>query len=348
MTSMMTRTMTITQLRRVLRDTAAQRFSRIQVVAANTSRARPGIVMGFHQGKTMVCKNCSGSVVGFSFVRSRQRGDLLARLAWFHMAITLPCLVLIGCAPAVERKPLFTPMAEAVRIVDDNQASLPSGLRAIGSAGGHFLDGDGVKRHFDLDFKMQVRPGEAMRVVLAHPLAGDELRLGLNERKWWIWSRRPKEQQLEGDRADGGLIVAGNIPVRAEQLMQALGLEAIHSSDAVQRVTADVQQLIFVARDPATPTPAIVKEYWLDRYEPRLIRKVVFCDDEGRVTFESFLDRYGPVQDGKGMLPRDVHIQWPDQGAEMKLRIRRWSADPKLTADHAAFVSPSDRAGMFD
>lgn len=237
-------------------------------------------------------------------------------------------------------------MSEAIAIVEANRRSMGAGLRARGSARGHFRDSDGVRRHFDLEAKLLVLPPDHLRFVLEHVLGGDELRVGMNNAKWWLWARRPKEQELEGNRLAGGVNVDGSVPLRPEQLMQALGLGALTETEVVQRVTADYQQLIFVASQGGRKR--IAKEYWLDRYEPRLIRRIVFRDNEGRITLSSELDRYARVGDGGLQLPHRLRLYWPENDAEMVFHISRWREDASLTRDHAAFVAPSDRRTRFD
>ena len=257
------------------------------------------------------------------------------------------CSVLAAGCRGPGRVAMFTPMSEAVAIVEANRRSIPTGLRAYGSVRGHFLDAAGVRRHYDLEAKLLVLPPDSLRFVMEHMLAGDELRVGMNDEKWWVWVRRPEARQVEGRRGREGVSVDGNLPVGPEQLMEALGLSVLGATEAAQRVTADYQQLIFMAAGEGHRT--IEKEYWLDRYEPRLIRRILFRDGEGRIALSSELDRYAPVGDGGGaLMPHVLRLSWPEKDAEMVFRINRWREDASLTPDHPAFVAPSDREAWFD
>lgn len=261
------------------------------------------------------------------------------------LAVAGCCLLVAGCQTPRPIPPPI-PMSRAIGVVESNRKSISSGLRARGSASGHFLDGRGVRRHYNLEAKLLVRPPHSLRFVLEHVLAGDELRVGMNEAKWWIWVRHPKEQELEGDRDDGGVYVNGNVPVRADQFMEALGLNPLPETGVVQRVTAQHQQLIFVAVDQGRQF--IEKEYWLDRYEPRLIRRIVFRDSDGRITLSSELDKYARLGGRGPLLPHRLRLTWPGQDAEMVFDIHRWREDASLTPDHPAFVAPSDRRAWAD
>jgi hypothetical protein len=232
-------------------------------------------------------------------------------------------------------------MSQAVALIEDNQALTPPAMRARGAAAGHFRDADGKRRHFNLDAKLLVRPADYMRFVMEHALSGDEVRVGMNETMWWVWVARPEEQELEGRRGEGGVLIGGTVPVRAQQLMEALGLAPLSPETAAQRITDEHQQLIYVI--PGDGRRVIEKEFWIDRYSPWLLRRVLYRDTEGRIVLSSELDNYRPIEGTGALLPHRLRMTWPGEDAEMRLRIKRWWPDESLTPDHPAFMAPSDR-----
>jgi len=240
---------------------------------------------------------------------------------------------------------MFTPMAEAIDLIESNAVKIHGGLRARGSARGFFRDDRGVRRRYDLEAKLLVLPPRRLRFVMEHVLSGDELRVGMNPTKWWMWVRRPHERSIEGRRGDDEPNLAGNIPVRADQLIEALGLNALAKHRFAQRIVDDYQQLLSVSEEGERDV--IECEYWLERQPPRLIRRIIFRDREGRVTLSSSLGDYRPIASG-AMLPHVVRLRWPAQDAVMEFHIDRWREDASLTENHPAFVAPSDRADMFD
>lgn len=252
-----------------------------------------------------------------------------------------------GCQPESRPGPVLS-MHQALQIVDANQRLRVTGLKARGSAAGHFDDG-GRRRHFDLDAKLQVLPPDHMRFVLAHVLAGDEVEVGMNQAKWWALIRRPQEQYYEGGHASAEVSTGGTIPLRATRLMESLGLSALGLERAAPRAKDDVQQILYLTSPGAPGDPMwIEKEVWLDRHSPRLIRRILFRDVLGRVVLQSELDDYRAVGDGGLRLPHRVQLTWPMRDAVLTLTIDRWREEPSLTPEHRAFVSPRDRGGRFD
>ncbi len=300
-------------------------------------RPRPGRIRNF---------GVDGQHSGPILSRQTSHASVRSRFVQRVIASTLPCLLLIVCGcPQPRPAPIFTPMAEAIHLIETNASKVHSALRARGSARGYFLDDRGVRRRYDLEAKLLVRPPDHLRFVMEHALSGDELRVGMNPTKWWMWVRRPREQAIEGRRGDEEPNLAGNIPVHADQLVEALGLNRLANHRFAQRVVDDYQQLLSISEDGERDV--IECEYWLDRQPPRLIRRIVFRDREGRITLSSWLDQYRPISTG-AMLPHLVRLRWPAQGAEMEFHIDRWREDDSLTDDHPAFVAPSDRANMMD
>ncbi len=256
-------------------------------------------------------------------------------------------LLFAGCQEP-ERMPVFTPMRQAVGIVEANRHRVRTGLKATGTARGYFKDNRGNRRHLDLGAKLQVVPPTHMRFVLQDALGQDQLEVGMNDAKWWLLVRQPEERYFEGPMGtEPDVSITGTVPLKAEQLMESLGLNPLGGAHAGQRVVDDHQQLIFMTKGE-DGRAAIEKEYWLDRYPPLLIGRIVFRDDEGRMTLESHLGRYRPVADGGPQLPHELRLVWPSEEAELAFHIRNWDELERLTVDHRAFVSPRDRGGRFD
>jgi hypothetical protein len=239
---------------------------------------------------------------------------------------------------------MFRPMNEAIGVVNANQRRITTGLKASGGARGFFTDDSGKKRHFDLDARLQVVLPTHMRFVMKSVLGGDELEVGMNDDKWWLVVQRPQDTYIEGRRGDPGVTLSGAVPLRAEQLMESLGLSPLNASGAAQRIVDNYQQILFVSH--AGDRNELVKEYWLDRYEPWLVRRVVFRDDEGRTLLTSELGAYRRAGGSGVMLPHEVRLTWSDE-AELVFHVRRWESLDTLTGAHRAFVSPYDRGKRF-
>ncbi len=119
---------------------------------------------------------------------SRYR-SLAVGTASHFLRVAAPAIacIMTGCREPARTAPLFTPMRQAIAIVEANRALIDAGLKARGSVRGHFRDSDGTRRHFDLDARLQVVPPDHMRIVMEHALAGEEFEAGMNREKWWLW-----------------------------------------------------------------------------------------------------------------------------------------------------------------
>ncbi len=281
-----------------------------------------------------------------------------------RLVIGLLWLTAGGCeGPA--RVAMFRPMDEGVGIVKANRELLVGGLKAVGTARGAFVDDAGKRHRFDLRAKLQVVPPGHMRFVLQNALGRDEVEVGMNDSKWWLLVRRPEERYYEGRLRASGAPITGTIPLRAEQLMESLGFGPLDweedvvttlgerspfgspLSGALQRVDDDYQQLLFVG--PGVDGRGVIeKEYWLDRYDPWLLRRVVFRDGEGRAALYSELDEYRRVGDLGLQLPHVMRLSWPAERGEMEFRVRRWQERESLRSGHRAFVSPRDRGARLE
>ncbi len=256
-------------------------------------------------------------------------------------------ILLIAACEGPQRTPIFTPMREAVEIVEANRRKMIHGYKAVGTAQGRFRDADGTTRHFDLGLKLQLFAPHHMRLVLQNALGGDELEVGSNGRKWWILTRRPQEHYYEGWVADDfDVSIGGTVPLKPDQLIECMGVSPLDIRNASQRIDGDFQQILFTA-PAADGRNVIEKEYWLDRYEPRLIRRILFRDAEGRVLLSSQIDDHQPVSDSGLKLPRRLVFTWPADDARMTITLRNWKIQKSLSTEHRAFVSPRDRGARF-
>lgn len=259
-------------------------------------------------------------------------------------------LMLSGCPPP-KALPVWHTMQDAVAIVEANRALAADGLKAHGSVRGRFADDSGARRHFDLEGRLQLIAPDHMRFVLENAFGGEELQIGMNDAKWWLIAHRPDERYFEGARqhdpdSDQPEPI-GTLPLRPESLIECLGLHPLSALGPAHRVVDDYQQLIFVVQT-SQEAQFIEKEYWLDRYRPHLIRRIVFRDRHGRVTLSSDLDAYRAVGERGLLLPHRLRLSWPQDDAELTFRIARWREVPTMTTDHPAFVSPHDRGQRFE
>lgn len=239
-------------------------------------------------------------------------------------------------------------MDQAIGLVNANTSRVTTCLKAAGWADGWFTDQAGRRRRFDLPHtSLQVIAPRHLYLSAKSGLLTEELMLGSNDHKYWLHVRQDDDTYRHGTHAGLADEPVEAMPLRPDQLIEALGLNGLPQDTTgpdgpIQRVVDEYQQLIFLAYT-ADGQGLIRKEYWLDRYEPRLIRRIVFRDGMGRVAMESRLDGYKPMGRDGPLLPRRIRVEWPQEAGALNLRISGWKTMPTRGPSHPAFVAPHDR-----
>ena len=254
-------------------------------------------------------------------------------------------LTATGCPPAAG--PMrFEPisMRQAVRIVNDNTARIGGTLQASGSVDGYFTS-DGRQQRYHVDAVLFYLSPCYLRFDLKK--FGDrQVLFGSNDADYWCYLK--EDDAYYCGRHDAPEELPPDIPVRPDQIGDALGLSLVRGLDEaashtrmVQRVVDDYQQILFLVHD-ARGRLILEKEYWLDRYSPQLVRRVVFRDGYGALEMESRLDEYGPLEPGGPLLPRAMIADWPKSQTRMRFRIDRWTLVDQVTPSSIQFATPRE------
>lgn len=282
---------------------------------------------------------------------------------WPWAALPVLLVGLVGCPPRPSPPPPpFVPMHEAIARVNANVRLVQYPLVGKGlSARGHITDAEGQVRHFDLRGWIIYRRPRLLRMRLDQ-LGQLVLDLGSNETEYWLWLQPEVNTYWHGRHDRVSQVGERAMPVCPDQLIEALGLEELPSETRgphgpVYRVVPEANQLLFLAYTEADQG-FIRKEYWLDRYDPGLPRRIVFRAPDGREIMSAWLDDYRPVgwarhsdDDGRSadrmpLAARHVRVRWPQSDAELELRVGRWVFQPRLGVER--FRSPAERGQTFD
>ena len=251
-----------------------------------------------------------------------------------------------GCPPAPRRfAPEPIPLRDAVRIVNDNHARITGTLRAQGAVDGRFTLSDGRRGSYHLDGVLFYLAPRYVRFDLKR--FGDRKFLfGSNAEDYWYYN--PEEEAYECGRHGEDDQLAPLIPVRPDQMADALGLTILPTETSgdsrvrlVQRVVDDFQQVLFLIHDDAGEV-TLEKEYWLDGYPPRLIRRVVFRDGDGVVTMQSQLDDYKAAGPDGPLLPHTVTADWLDPEGRLRFRVSRWTVHEDIGPESIQFRVPRE------
>ncbi|MHC4093162.1 MAG: hypothetical protein ACYSVY_23325 [Planctomycetota bacterium] len=267
------------------------------------------------------------------------------------LAATLVLACVAGCPPPARRMGDPIPIHQAIAIANANTAQVTTCLKAEGSAAGYFTLADGGRHHFDFRAVLFVTTPRHLYLTLKSGLGTQELLIGSNEEQYWLHVKRDDDTYRFGTHAALGNDLESFLPLRPDMVIEALGLNGLPETTAgasgpVQRIVDEHQQLIFLSFT-STGQGIIRKEYWLDRYEPRLIRRILFRDGMGRVIMDSCLDDCKAMGGDGPLVARRIRIEWPLDGGMIDFRIRRWEPRPERGLDHPAFVAPHERGLKF-
>ncbi len=263
------------------------------------------------------------------------------------------CLGLLGlttgCPPrgpdTIEIEPFEPiPMRDAIEIVNQNNRGLQKTIKSKGGfARCRFTDQDGSERRFDVDANLIVLCPRNMRLNMS-VLGKSYFVFGSNESRYWV--EQPDAHALTWGRHNRDIEPnARDLIIRPELIVEALGISLISSADATptQRLTDTHQQIIFFDE-----SGRIAKEFWLSRFEPQLIDRVIFRDPMGQIVMDAKLDKYKNIVTGGPMIPHRFEVQWPATEGYMLLTVGGWKMLPNVSGDHPAFQFPLDRGAQFD
>ncbi len=258
----------------------------------------------------------------------------------------IPALFIGGCPPPERMEPFHpVPMRQALHVLNENAAAIAGTLRATGSVDGFFTDDAGRKRRFHVDGILFFLSPSYLRFDLKK--FGDrQVLFGSNDIAYWIYMREGDSWYC-GDHDTPGLLPP-DVPVKPGQLVDALGLNPVpivagdvRLHTPIQRVTEFYQQILFLESDE-NGRLILEKEYWLDRYPPRLVRRVVFRDADGVVEMNSRLDDYRALESGGPLLPGVMVADWPKSRAQIRFRIDKWKRFEEVKADSVQFRTPRE------
>jgi len=256
--------------------------------------------------------------------------------------------VLSGCQPRPELgPPAQLTRREAVDLVNYNNARITSALQAKRvSARGHFTGDDNKKHSFNLEGGALFFGPRYLYFDLRQ-LGQTVMRFGSNEAEYWLWIQPEVDTLWWGTYAGLEEAAPVEIPLRPDLLIEALGFEELPAADeggqdVLYRVMGEHNQLFWVGHDAIGPA-RLTKEYWLDRRQPHMIRKILSRDRSGRLRFYAELDDYQPIRGSGALAAHRIVLHWMERDSVMDLRIGGWHVRDNVEQSSAAFTRPADR-----
>jgi hypothetical protein len=224
-----------------------------------------------------------------------------------------------GCGPQggqVERPgPAFSefePMSAVIGRVNQNAAAADFLLKGGGlTATGEFERGDHLES-FELHGALLFSRPKNLYLKLEH--VGGTIEAGSNEQEFWFWERLQVPRYTWGRHDSAGLDLEADIPLRPDLLAEVLGLGDLPSDTKGPNgpafwVGTDFYELVFLDRD-STGQVYVTKTIDIDRFEPFLVRSLVYFSPDGRPIIQAKLDEYQPVTGSSVLAPRKIRIDW--------------------------------------
>ena len=189
--------------------------------------------------------------------------------------------------------------------------------------------------NYTLSGSLAVEQGRHVRLVVNSPL-GNEVDLGSNDDRFWIWSRRMepafvtcKHENIEVARQSLG------IPFEPDWLMQALGVDPLPSSG------------VTMERDPKSQQVRLIQQHVSVHGVP--IRRVMVVDlkkGSGIVTEHGLYDYHAqPIAIAKlgkhqldkasgAVVPKQISLNWPQNQMHLTMDLGKIDVNPSSFSAH--------------
>ena len=255
---------------------------------------------------------------------------------------------LCGCGSQPDAVATFLPKPEAIQRVNRNNDGIEGRLYGKGSWRGRFTAADGSRSSGDGAFDLHlVWPNRFC--FQARVLGGKLFDTGCNEDDYWLWAQKGEDRLYLGSRralAEGGS--DNGLPINPGEVLEAMGVgliepETLGMNSPRYRVTAKHHQLIY-EQELAGGQVVIAKEYWLSRFEPFLIERVLYRNIDGQVTMDARLSNHQPIAGGGPRVARRIEIDWPINQSSLRLNFSRLKLYPDI--DKIEFVQPNQRPDL--
>ena len=248
---------------------------------------------------------------------------------------------LAGCPPQRER---VAPQdeREALARVNDNLTQIDEPLQYKALVSFRFRDAGGKTRRFiGHEASLLFAAPQYLRFEM-RSLTGVVAQFGSNDERYWVWIE-PEVQKLWWGSWDQLREAAPRrLIVPPDDLLDALMLRPLSPSFARGMLPllryGDEICLEFVRLD-ADGEIGGMREIRLDPFEPYQPLEIVDRLPDGRVQMHALLDNYRRIGDDGPYTARKYVVDWPLDGAQMRLDVTRARFRPELPLEVFAFPS---------
>jgi hypothetical protein len=253
-----------------------------------------------------------------------------------------------GCPPsgikAHKTPPPPRPTAEVVETIQQNAALLQSGLfgKHI-SVNAKVRDAKRRSQSYNLEGTLLYRRPRDLRVDLRPGLGNQVMGIGSNADEYWIWIDAEGGSMRWGKHIYAGKPCADSDAVMPHQLATSLGLGlpiADEGLDGPVRRGGDEYDILEYIRRTG-PHSIIDREYWIDRFPPFMVRKIIFRDELGQDAMIAVLDEYRADYPQAPLAPHKIEVRWPSSDSRLRIEISSFKSVTSDQISPASFVRPT-------
>lgn len=265
-------------------------------------------------------------------------------------APVLALALLTGCPPD-DRGPRLAPprdAREALQRVNDNLGRIRDALvykRCTVSF--RFRDAEGRGHAFIAQPASMIYRAPRLLRFAVSGLTGNVAMVGSNDERYWVWIE-PEVSTMwwgtwRGDEGRGARHASAGLPLPPSELLSALALQVVPAKPAggfppLLDRAGPRPRLVYV-RLAEDGWPYVAREIALDNDPPHQPVEIVHRDATGRTVMRASLGGYARVGREGPFTPRRYVIEWPLDGAELRLDV----GSAALRADQPPFAAfPTD------
>lgn len=220
--------------------------------------------------------------------------------------------------------PAPRPLAVVVDTVNRNNARLDQPIYVpIVDVNASLTDDAGKRQRFTLRGRLVMQRPASLWMQLDHSLEADQMRLGSNEREYWLVIRGDFSTMWWGKHEHAGKTCVRSLRLDPTRLADALGLAMLPERGMLgpyRYCNPRFDELMYGRHDPLGGL-RVDRAYLVDRFEPYLLRGVTYYDAMGRPEVLVSLDELQPLGEGGPLLPRRVSLTWFETKDWMRMEL---------------------------
>lgn len=165
-----------------------------------------------------------------------------------------------------------------------------------------------------------------LRLRVANPLSGGEaVDIGSNEQDFWFWTKDSQPQNVvvcsHDQVAAACQVTTLPIPFRPDWLMEVLGVVPISGNDYEVHREREKSPIVELVSTQRTPDQKSVRRIVKVNMQYGVVLEHRVETLEGKLVAKAILSRHFRDPATKLILPREISIDWPAAGQQMKMSL---------------------------